>query len=178
MHTSECVPSSTHCGYQSHTHPTPLHSKSKQGQPVQGFPWPLLLGRDAESSHTTIEYCYTLARPCRLVSALCLFSFSSLQIQFQSYCLHSPHSPHSPLTVSCTRCYYVINGIKDLKIYPHADSLILFSSLSAAALTSCSCAVHAEELKMKLIGVARTTERTMRCSTTLTLYLRLSTTNA
>ena len=27
------------------------------------------------------------------------------------------------LTISCTCCYDVINGIQDLKIYSHADSL-------------------------------------------------------
>ena len=82
VHTSESVPSSTHCGYQSHTHSTPLHSKSKQGQPVQGFPWPLLLGRDAESSHTTIvALCSGLTMPVRLLVFLfCLITRSSSRL--------------------------------------------------------------------------------------------------
>ena len=29
------------------------------------------------------------------------------------------------LTITCTCCYDVISGIQDLKIYSHADSLIL-----------------------------------------------------
>ena len=34
------------------------------------------------------------------------------------------------LTITCTCCYDVINGIQDLKIYSHADSLIISLSVS------------------------------------------------
>merc|ERR1711865_655086 len=43
-------------------------------------------------------------------------------VWFQSCCLHS-HS-HT-LTITCTCCYDEIKGTQDLKIYSHADSLIL-----------------------------------------------------
>ena len=36
-----------------------------------------------------------------------------------------PHSHTRTLTITCTCCYDEINGIQDLKIHSHADSMIL-----------------------------------------------------
>ena len=61
---------------------------------------------------------YPLSRFVSASQPLCLGPEHLSSVWFQSYCSHS----HT-LTITCTCCYDVINGIQDLKIYSHADSL-------------------------------------------------------
>ena len=63
------------------------------------------------------------------------------EVSDRASALHA-HSHTHTLTITCTCCYDVINGIQNLKICSHADSLVLFLPRSILINSFVWCAVH------------------------------------